>query len=394
MPFWKKPLFIVSAVGVLASVLAFFFITQMIAPSPAPTFKQPLDFTEPGDSIIPKTPPRLPVAANDTPSPNTSPLGNPTQADKNTPDTQAGNTVTPNTVKPIATAGSTVTTAPEPTTPELPLGQTTPGIKDQAFIVSSRDALNLRSTPRLPNIKNSNILRKLPPGSRVTIISDITFPRKSARLSGKWVKIKHLNQVGYVVDAYLQPAPEIKSGGRVTTHLQGKSFVIKEHNTQVFAEPFAGNPRTQLPAGTVVTAQDNILYPDKARGLSANWINVKGESWQGYILDTDAFPLNKTNAERKKFAPEATSIAVQGQLDHLGTKRYVLLALEGQRLRTEVLSSLPTTVKLFVYGADNKVLGFNATEVDGILPSTQDYYITLFGASSPQNPYHYKINIQ
>ncbi len=385
-PLWQKPLVIASIVAVIASILAFFFITWMVTPTTLPTSNQSTDFSGSSDSSTQTTTVSLPVA----PPNNTPPPEKQTNSQESETDSQANEPVTE---KPTVIVKPAVDTKPE-----LPSGQTIPGITGQIFIVSSSDNLNLRTTPRVPRIKTENIVGKLKPGARVTIASDVTFPRKTAKLTGKWVKINHSGQTGYVVDTYLRPAPEIKSGGKPTPNLQGKGFVIKKENTKVFAEPFSDTtsetPRALLQAGVVVIAQENMRYPDKAWGPSTSWIKVKGGTWEGYLLDINAFPLNKNNKERIKFAPEAVSINVQGQLSHLGTKRYVLRALEGQQIRVQNLNTLPSTVTLFVYGEDNQVLGFNTKKVDKLLPSTQDYYITFFGSDNQQTPFHYEIFIQ
>jgi hypothetical protein len=90
-------------------------------------------------------------------------------------------------------------------------------------------------------------------------------------------------------------------------------------------------------------------------------------------------------AVRLHFAAGGTSATVPGNLAVGQVRRYVLAASEGQTMTVSVASP-NNDVVLAVWGADGTVLlsdHAGATEWQGQLPATQDYYIGLSGATEP-----------
>ncbi len=91
-----------------------------------------------------------------------------------------------------------------------------------------------------------------------------------------------------------------------------------------------------------------------------------------------ATPRPDGAAERIRFETGTTAAMVSGNLDSGETQRYVLRALAGQTMMVEFYTTAPATFS--VSGADGQVLrpsGGSAPVWSGLLPSNQDYYITL-----------------
>jgi putative hemolysin len=90
-------------------------------------------------------------------------------------------------------------------------------------------------------------------------------------------------------------------------------------------------------------------------------------------------------AVRIRFAAGGVSATVPGNLTAGQVRQYVLAASEGQTMTVSVASP-NNDVVLAVWGADGTVLlsdHAGATEWQGQLPATQDYYIGLSGATEP-----------
>ena len=49
---------------------------------------------------------------------------------------------------------------------------------------------------------------------------------------------------------------------------------------------------------------------------------------------------------------------------------------------------------VFAYGEDGHVLAADADEFSTVLPSTQDYYITVFGERAGNRNFHYRLEMQ
>ena len=105
--------------------------------------------------------------------------------------------------------------------------------------------------------------------------------------------------------------------------------------------------------------------------------------------DLPAPPLSSAFAEtpaiRIRFAAGGTSASLPGNIGPGEVRRYVLAAGEGQTMTVSV-SSPSNDVVLAVWGEDGTVLlsdHAGATEWQGTLPATQDYYLGLSGAVEP-----------
>jgi hypothetical protein len=98
---------------------------------------------------------------------------------------------------------------------------------------------------------------------------------------------------------------------------------------------------------------------------------------------------------RIRFAPGTTSTEVTGHLAANGVRHYVLRALAGQRMIVLPRASRGQ-VSLVISGADGQVLlsGHVASDgYDGILPTTQDYLIAVWGSGETGADYTLAITI-
>jgi len=90
-------------------------------------------------------------------------------------------------------------------------------------------------------------------------------------------------------------------------------------------------------------------------------------------------------AVRIRFAAGGTSASVPGNIGPGEVRRYVLAASQGQTMTVRV-GAPPNSVALAVWGADGTVLlsdHAGAIEWQGQLPATQDYYLSVSGATEP-----------
>ncbi len=105
-------------------------------------------------------------------------------------------------------------------------------------------------------------------------------------------------------------------------------------------------------------------------------------------------PLPAT-AKRIVFPAGATTVAVQGRIAANGIDRWVLRALGGQTLSAQLAFSAGQGV-LVVWGANGSVLQSDragASAFNGVLPTTQDYFIDVRGSSSVPTSYTLTITV-
>ena len=98
-------------------------------------------------------------------------------------------------------------------------------------------------------------------------------------------------------------------------------------------------------------------------------------------------------AQRISFATGETSATVSGALPASGSVLYVLRAQQGQTMTADLSFTLGQAI-LVVWGEDGTVLQTDHAEVShfqGVLPSTQDYYIQLKG--NPDGPTDYSLQV-
>jgi hypothetical protein len=100
---------------------------------------------------------------------------------------------------------------------------------------------------------------------------------------------------------------------------------------------------------------------------------------------------------RIRFAPGATSATVSGGLEENGTRHYVLRALAGQRM---IVAPNATTgqVSMVISGVDGQVLlsgraGPPGGVFDGILPTSQDYLISVRAEGGTGADYSLEVTI-
>jgi hypothetical protein len=95
--------------------------------------------------------------------------------------------------------------------------------------------------------------------------------------------------------------------------------------------------------------------------------------------------VDQPPAVRIRFAAGGTSASVPGNIGPGEVRRYVLAASQGQTMTVRV-DAPPNSVALAVWGADGTVLlsdHAGATEWQGQLPASQDYYLSVSGATEP-----------
>jgi len=121
-------------------------------------------------------------------------------------------------------------------------------------------------------------------------------------------------------------------------------------------------------------------------GLASVWL-----TWAN--LDNPPTPI----VERIRFAPGAISAEVEGSLAANRMRHYVLRAFAGQRM-TVVPHAAQGQVRLIISGADGQVLlsgrvGRPGGAYDGLLPTTQDYLITVRAEGGTGADYTLEITI-
>jgi len=138
-------------------------------------------------------------------------------------------------------------------------------------------------------------------------------------------------------------------------------------------------------------ADGNVLLSDHAEVSSFQrvlpttqdyFILVKGlpEGNTTYTM-TVTIPATGAGSERIEFASEATSATVAGQLNSYESDQYVLHAMAGQTMKIK-FDFTEGRANLVIWGANGNVLLSDhpqTSEFQGILPSTQDYYIQVKG---------------
>jgi hypothetical protein len=173
--------------------------------------------------------------------------------------------------------------------------------------------------------------------------------------------------------------------------------------------PSSGDPKAIL---VIYAADGSVLISDHA--LATQWEGVL-PSTQDYFIDVRCNPntphdytleviippLATPTPEsglptRIQFAPGAISAHVTGHLDPSQMRTFVVRALAGQTMRAQLLpppSGEPTVI-LTIHGADGSVLISDhalATEWEGVLPITQDYFIDV--RANPSTPVDFTLEV-
>jgi len=158
----------------------------------------------------------------------------------------------------------------------------------------------------------------------------------------------------------------------------------------------------------VVWGEDgNVLLSDHAEASTFQgilpttqdyFIMVKGrpDGNTSYAM-TVTIPTLTTgaDAERIEFTSGSTSATETGQLKASGSAQYVLRALAGQTMNINMTFSEGRAI-LVVWGADGNVLlsdHAEASTFQGVLPTTQDYYILLKGRPDGNTSYTMTVTI-
>jgi hypothetical protein len=100
-------------------------------------------------------------------------------------------------------------------------------------------------------------------------------------------------------------------------------------------------------------------------------------------------------AEQISFAPGSTTATVTGSLPASGSDRFVLRAFAGQTMNVDLSFSEGRAI-LIVWGADGTVLLTDHAEVSsfqGVLPTTQDYFIKVQGRPDRSTTYSITVSI-
>jgi heat shock protein HslJ len=125
-------------------------------------------------------------------------------------------------------------------------------------------------------------------------------------------------------------------------------------------------------------------------------IQVKGrpDGNTAYTL-TVTIPSVTTGVERIEFSSGSSSATVTGQLNASGSRQYMLRALAGQTMNIDTTFAQGMAI-LAVWGADGDVLLSDHAEAptfDGVLPTTQDYYILLKGRPDRSTSYSMTVTV-
>jgi putative hemolysin len=132
------------------------------------------------------------------------------------------------------------------------------------------------------------------------------------------------------------------------------------------------DPRVALDAARAAElAPDDALYAAAVAALPAP--------------SPPAAQSSQEPAVRIRFAAGGTSVTVPGNIGPGQVRQYVLGASQGQTMTVSVAAP-NNDVALAIWGADGTVLlsdHAGATEWQGTLPATQDYYLGLSGAAEP-----------
>lgn len=152
-------------------------------------------------------------------------------------------------------------------------------------------------------------------------------------------------------------------------------------------------------------ADGNVLISDHAEVSSFEtvlpatqdyFIMVKGspDGNTAYTMNV-TIPAISAGVKRIEFASGATSATVTGQLKAFGSDQYVLRALAGQTMSINLAFTEGRAI-LVVWGADGDVLlsdHADASSFQGVLPTTQDYYIMVKGRPDGNTMYSMTVTI-
>jgi hypothetical protein len=152
-------------------------------------------------------------------------------------------------------------------------------------------------------------------------------------------------------------------------------------------------------------ADGNVLLSDHAETSTFQqvlpttqdyFIQVHGrpEGNTTYSL-TVRIPPAAAGAKRIEFATGATSATATGQLGPSGADQYVVHASAGQTMTVDLTFTEGNAI-LVVWGADGSVLLTDHPEVshfEGVLPSTQDYFIMVKGQPGGSTTYNMTVTI-
>ncbi len=126
------------------------------------------------------------------------------------------------------------------------------------------------------------------------------------------------------------------------------------------------------------------------------FIQVKGgpDGNTSYNMTIDIPALN-TGIERIEFPSGGTSATVAGQLSATDSDQYIFSAQAGQTMNIDLTFTIGRAI-LVVWGADGNVLLSDHAEASnfrGVVPATQDYYISVKGWPDGNNSYSMTISI-
>jgi len=149
--------------------------------------------------------------------------------------------------------------------------------------------------------------------------------------------------------------------------------------------------------GSAFGSRDGEQFQRRAPVTQDYFIAVRGNpsTSTSYTLNVTVPPLPAPlpQAQRIQMAPGASAITVNGQVAPSGTDMWVLTAFGGQTLTANLLFGSGQAI-LIVNGADGTVLlsdQAQSSAFSGVLPTTQDYFISVRG--NPSTTTNYALNI-
>ncbi len=255
-----------------------------------------------------------------------------------------------------------------------------------ATIYVTARRLNVRGGPGL----NYNIINSLQRGD--------TRPLIGRNRDGSWLQIQQPDTLptfaeptGWVLARYVRSSVPIHTlpvtDGSSPPPVTEPIGVVIPHQLNMRSGPGLNYPIV----GRVYVGQQVQLL---GRTGSGDWLKVDllggygGWVMARYVesfVPIDGLPIlnEQPVASRIRFEPGGTSANVAGALVVNGMDSYVLTALAGQTMTVKVESGA-ANVLLSIHGADGQVLkssGAGSANWSGLLPATQDYFITISAAS-------------
>jgi hypothetical protein len=166
---------------------------------------------------------------------------------------------------------------------------------------------------------------------------------------------------------------------------QGLQLQVTGANGTVLQSDAIGSPNFR---GTVSNSQNYYLMLTAGSSPVAYTmtVTVQGPGAQGTPAPAQPTPLPTPNPQRIHFASGVSAASETGSLAANSSHTYVLRMLAGQQLLVSISPS--QGMQLQILGADGVMLknpGSGGPDFQGVVPSTQDYYVIVITGNSPMS---------